>query len=271
MPLDATLELNRDRLPVRFVIRGDTARLSKIDAEVTIAGGVATIREGSASRREPAAADVFTLAGYAPPSVQMALMEYWAAHGRPSSVPLLPHGTARIERRGQDEVMVDGRTIVLDRYSVGGVVWGRETVWCDPAGRLAALVTVDAEFDHFEAARPEFRHLIPELVARAATDGMAAMAETAAAQTPPSSGQLAIVGATILDMTGRKPIVNGTVLVVDGRIEAAGPSSRIAVPPEATVVRAAGKTVMPGLWICTPTSNRSSGGRFTWLRRDNSA
>jgi imidazolonepropionase-like amidohydrolase len=248
VPLDATLELNRDRLPVHFVIRGDTARLSKIDAEVTLAGGVATIREGSASRREPAAAGVFTLAGYAPPSMQMALMEYWATHGRPVSVPLLPHGTARIERRGQDEVVVDGRTIVLDRYSIGGVVWGRETVWCDPAGRLAALVTVDAEFDHFEAARPEFRQLIPDLVARAATDGMAAMADTAAAQTPPSSGQLAIVGATILDMTGRKPIVNGTVLVVNGRIEAVGPSSRIAVPPEATVVRAAGKTVMPGLW-----------------------
>ena len=49
-------------------------------------------------------------------------------------------------------------------------------------------------------------------------------------------------------MTGRAPIPNGTVVIVDGRIEAAGPSSRVAVPPDATVVRAAGKTVMPGLW-----------------------
>jgi imidazolonepropionase-like amidohydrolase len=248
VPLDATLELNRDRVPVHFAIRGATARLSKIDAEVTLAGGIATIREGTASRREPMAPGAFTLAGYAPPSMQMALMEYWSTHGRPATVPLLPRGTARIERRGQDEVIVDGRAIVLDRYSVGGVVWGRETLWCDPAGRLVALVTVDAEFDHFEAARPEFKHLIPELVARAATDGMAAMADTAAAQTPPSSPRLAIVGATILDMTGRKPIPDGTVVVVDGRIEAVGPSERIAVPPDATVVPGAGKTVMPGLW-----------------------
>ena len=58
MPLDATLQFDRDRLPVHFVIHGDTARLSKIDAEVTLAGGIATIREGSASRREPAPAGV---------------------------------------------------------------------------------------------------------------------------------------------------------------------------------------------------------------------
>jgi imidazolonepropionase-like amidohydrolase len=248
VPLDATLQFDRDRLPVRFLIHGDTARLSKIDAEVRLAGGVATIREGSASRREPAPAGAFMLAGYAPPSMQMALMQYWAAHGRPASVALLPRGTARIELRGRDEVIVDGRTVVLDRYSVSGIIWGRETLWCDTTGRLVALVTVDAEFDHFEAARPEFRHLIPELVARAASDGMAAMADTAAAETPQTSHQLAIVGATILDMTGRKPIPNGTVTIVDGRIAAAGPSSRVAVPPEAIVVRAAGKTVMPGLW-----------------------
>ena len=49
-------------------------------------------------------------------------------------------------------------------------------------------------------------------------------------------------------MTGRPPIPNGTVIVADGRIAAVGPSSRVAIPPQATVVRAAGKTVMPGLW-----------------------
>ena len=145
-------------------------------------------------------------------------------------------------------MIADGRTVTLDRHSVDGIVWGRETLWCDANGRLAALVSVDAEFDHFEAARPEFTNAIPALIVRAASDGMAAMADTAAAETPPPSHQLAIVGATILDMTGRKPIPNGTVVIVDGRIEDAGPSSRVVVPPQATVVRAVGKTVMPGLW-----------------------
>ena len=163
-------------------------------------------------------------------------------------MPLLPHGTARVEARGRDEVIVDGRTMALNRYSVDGVVWGRETLWLDADGRLAALVSQDAEFDHFEAARPELKPAIPQLVARAASDGMAAMAETAAAESPAASPEVAIVGATILDMTGRKPVPNGTVVIRDGRITAVGPSNRVTVAKQATVVQAAGKTVMPGLW-----------------------
>ena len=248
VPLDTTFQFDRTLVPVRFSIRGETARISTIDTEVTFAGGMATIREGSASRRESPPPGAFTLAGYAPPSMQMALMRYWAARGRPASIPLLPRGAARIEPRGRDEFTVAGKTVTLDRYSVGGVIWGRETLWTDAAGRLAAMVSVDAEFDHFEAVRPELGDAVPQLVARAASDGMAAMAATAAAESPAPSREVAIVGATILDMTGRPPIRNGTVVVAGGRITAVGPSSRVRVPPQAAVVPGVGKTVMPGLW-----------------------
>ncbi len=257
--LDTTLQLDPALAPLHFVIRGDTARLSTIDAEVTLSAGAATIRDGSTTRREPVPAGAFTLAGYAPPSVQMALIRYWMAHGRPSSVPLLPRGSARIELRGRDTVTaaapvnaasdaVSPTAVTLDRYSVSGIIWGRETLWCDASGRLAALVSVDAEFDHFEAVRPEFKAAVPQLVASAASDGMAAMAEAAASQSPAASRVLAITGGDILDMTGRKPIAPGTVVVVDGRITAVGPPNRVAVPPGATIVNAAGRTVMPGLW-----------------------
>jgi imidazolonepropionase-like amidohydrolase len=248
VPLDTTLEFNRALTPIRFVIHGETARLSSIDTEVTFEDGVAAIREGAASHREQPAAGVFTLAGYAPPSLQMVLLRFWNMRGRPSAIPLLPHGEARIESRGRDELSVDGRTVTLDRYSVSGVIWGRETLWADATGQMAAIVSVDAEFDHFEAVRPALRGAMPQLVARAASDGMAAMAAMAAAETPGPSRQLAIVGATVLDMTGRKPIPDATVVIDDGRIAAVGPTSRVRVPPQATIVRADGKTVMPGLW-----------------------
>ena len=245
--LSTSAQFDRTLKPAHFAVKGETARITGIDAEVTIAGANATIREGRETRRAPVPEGAFTLAGYAPASMQMELMRYWASHGRPSSVPLLPQGAAQIERRGRDEFVVDGRMVAFDRYSVSGVVWGRETVWVDENGRLAALVGVDAEFDHFEAVRPELEAAVPQLVARAASDGMAAMAETAAAISPAPSHAIAITGGTILDMTARTPIV-GTVVVVDGRITAVGPSGRVAVPPGATIVNAAGKTVMPGLW-----------------------
>jgi imidazolonepropionase-like amidohydrolase len=245
--LSTSAQFDRTLKPAHFAVKGETARITGIDAEVTITGANATIREGRETRRAPVPEGAFTLAGYAPASMQMELMRYWASRGRPSSVPLLPQGAVQIERRGRDEFVVAGRMVAFDRYTVSGVVWGRETVWVDENGRLAALVGVDAEFDHFEAVRPELEATVPQLVARAASDGMAAMAETAAAISPAPSHAIAITGGTILDMTARTPIV-GTVVVVDGRITAVGPSGRVAVPPGATIVNAAGKTVMPGLW-----------------------
>ncbi|HKF68662.1 MAG TPA: amidohydrolase family protein [Vicinamibacterales bacterium] len=246
--LSTTAQFDRTFTPARFTIKGETARITGIDAEVSIGGGTATVREGSESRRAPAPPGAFTLAGYAPPSMQMELVRYWASHGRPSSVPLLPRGSVHIERRGRDQIVVGNRTVALDRYSLSGVVWGRETVWCDETGRLTALVGQDAEFDHFEAVRPELEAAVPQLVARAASDGMAAMAETAAAISPAPSRVIAITGGTVLDMTAPKPILDGTVIVVDGRITAAGPSARVRIPQGAVVVDAKGKTVMPGLW-----------------------
>jgi imidazolonepropionase-like amidohydrolase len=218
--------------PTHFTIKGDTARLSTIDLDV--------------NNVPPA---TFTLAGYAPVSMQMELLRYWLSHGRPASIALAPQGSAHIEPRGRDTISAGTRTTTLDRYSVTGVLWGRETLWTDETGRLAALVSVDAEFDHFEAVRPELEAAVPQLVERAASDGMAAMAETAAAVNPPPAHVIAITGATVVDVAGnRRPQADTTVIVSDGRITAVGSSRRVAVPDGATIVNAAGKTLIPGLW-----------------------
>ena len=233
--LNTSLQFEQGLTPTHFAIKGDVARLSMIDAEVK------QVPPGT-----------FTLAGYAPVSMQMELLRYWTSHGRPASIPLLPQGAARIESRGRDTISVGGRpgsTVSLDRYSVSGVLWGRETLWADQGGTLVAVVSTDAEFDHFEAVRPEFESAVPQLVARAASDGMAAMAETAAAITPPASHALVITGGTILDVSGKNPpMANGTIVVIDGRIASVGPARDVKVPADATVVNAAGKTIIPGLW-----------------------
>ena len=248
VPLNTTLQLDAALAPVRFAIKGKAARTSAIDIEVTFADGAATIRDGAESTRVAVPTSVFAMAGYAPPSVQMELMRFWAAHGRPVSLPLLPHGVAHIEPRGRDIVEVGGRSMSLDRYSVKGAIWGRESLWCDETGRLAALVSVDAEFDHFEATRPELAPALPRLVALAAADGMAALSEAAASESPRPSRVIAVTGGSIIDVSGKPPIANGTVLIKDGRLEAVGVAGQVVVPPDATVVDAAGKFVIPGLW-----------------------
>src|SRR3954451_1354368 len=63
------------------------------------------------------------------------------------------------------------------------------------------------------------------------------------AQAP--GGTIALTGGRGFDGSGRPPIENATVLVVNGRIQEVGAS--VKVPAGATRVDARGKTIIPGL------------------------
>ncbi len=76
------------------------------------------------------------------------------------------------------------------------------------------------------------------MVIAAALTGLAA---------PTHAQTLAITGGTIIDGTGRQPIVDGVVLIVDGRITAIGSTRDVQVPASATPFDARGKYIIPGL------------------------
>ena len=67
------------------------------------------------------------------------------------------------------------------------------------------------------------------------------------ASTHAAAQTMAITGGTVIDGTGRPPIVDATVLIRDGRIAAVGPSRNTAVPPNVRTIDARGKFVIPGL------------------------
>ena len=83
----------------------------------------------------------------------------------------------KIQDRGAETIDVDGRSVQVERYSVRGLIWGLETLWMDGNNNLAALVSTDAEFDHFEAVREEYEPALAKFVASAARDEMATLAE----------------------------------------------------------------------------------------------
>ena len=63
-----------------------------------------------------------------------------------------------------------------------------------------------------------------------------------------SAQQVAIVGGTLSDGTGRDPVRNATVLIDGERIAAVG--TGVAVPKGAQVIDAAGRTILPGIIDC---------------------
>ena len=87
-----------------------------------------------------------------------------------------PAATTRFASRRQTRENESSRDEKLDRYTVEGLIWGRETLWFDANRNLVAEVSTDAEFDHFEAIREGYESALGDFVGRAGADGMSALA-----------------------------------------------------------------------------------------------
>jgi imidazolonepropionase-like amidohydrolase len=94
--------------------------------------------------------------------------------------------------------------------------------------------------------------LIPEVADAATTKqatgftGMATSFTDRAARPETQQTVVALTGATVHTVSATD-IVDGTVLIADGRISAVGPSSSVQVPASATVIDLSGKHIYPGM------------------------
>jgi imidazolonepropionase-like amidohydrolase len=249
VPLWASFRSRPDLTPQAFEIKGKIARTADIDQAVEILPDKIRLRNRTEWKEiPPSAGPFFTIAAYAPTTMQMLLVRYWLIHGRPDELPTLPEGKVKIEPRGQDIVSRNGENEKLDRYMVEGLVWGRETLWFDRKGNLIAAVTLDAEFDHFEAIREGYESALGVLVGRAGADGMAALADLSKIIPGSHADLLALVGGNLIDGTGAATVRDTTLVVERGRIVAVGREAEVKIPEGATVVKVRGKTILPGLW-----------------------
>jgi len=249
VPLSVTFQAQKDLTPTVFEIKGKTSRQSTIDETVQIQADKVRVRsrdKWTDSALPPQ--QFFTIAGYAPATMQMLMVRYWASHGSPKELATLPGGTVRVEPRGTDTVKVHGKDENLTRYTIEGLIWGRETLWFDSRENLVAAVTLDAEFDHFEAIRQGYEDALPSFVGKAGADGMASLAELSKGISGSHADPLALVGATLIDGTGKPAITDAAVVIEHGRITAAGARAGVTIPANATVIDEHGKTLLPGLW-----------------------
>jgi len=248
VPLTAELHAQQDLTPISFRINGKVSRFSSIDSSIEINGKAASIREGAKTRQASVPQNFFTIAGYAPTVMQMMLVRYVKGHKLTGLIATLPNGDVTVEHRGKDKVKVGDKEVELDRYSIGGLIWGRETVWFDSSENLVAAVTVDAEFDHLESVREGYETALSFFVVKAAEDGMARLAELSRQLSLESKGPLVISGATLIDGNGGPPVANSVVVIEDGRITLVGTTETVPTPRRAKIIDARGKFLLPGLW-----------------------
>ena len=77
-----------------------------------------------------------------------------------------------MEPAGDLAVSVGGAPVQLHGYVLTGLIWGAETLWLDDHDELAALISTDSEFDHFEAVRERFEPAFPTFVQAAAQNSL---------------------------------------------------------------------------------------------------
>ena len=110
VPLTAKFRSTPDLTPLSFEIKGRTARMISIDEALSIGNGKVQFRtrDRQSELALPPGA-FFAIAGYAPTTMQMLMVRYWAAHGSPAQLATLPGGTVKVEPRGQDTIHVGAK------------------------------------------------------------------------------------------------------------------------------------------------------------------
>ena len=226
----------------------DTSRTVNASAEFSN-GRAKFVRYGKSS--EVAVPSVaYALWGYAPTAQHVALIRYWESHGRPATMAVVPGdpNPVTIRRVAVDTVGSGGSRIPLARYTIDGVIWGLNFLWLDAQGRLAMFATGGGGGLSFKTVRAALLPLRDQLMDVATKAQMAELYAIESKAKSIAEGKLALVGATLIDATGKPAVPNATVVIENGRIAAAGPSASTPVPAGARRIDVAGKTIIPGLW-----------------------
>ncbi len=246
VPLETVFTFETANLtPVSYTAKGQASRQSGMDDALTVNGGQISItRDGKSQSATPAGA-WFITDGYSPVAMQEEMMRWWLAHGSPSEFTVYP-AQAKVQIEPAGTLTIDGHPV--HGYTVSGLIWGQESLWIDDDRNLVALVSTDAEFDHFEAVREPFEADLGTFIAAAVRSNLAALAKLSdSARTAPAK-LLAITGATLENSTGAPAIPDSVIVIRDGLIAAAGPRSTVNIPKGAKILDATGKYAVPGLW-----------------------
>ena len=250
LQVSSSLTLDRDLTPTAFTAKGKSYRFVNVDASVKVSGGVATVTNLGRTTTFEAPRRFFVAQSYSPLSARALLIAYWKQAGQPSALPVMPGEPTRdvrISMAGVDQVTVSGRPVRLQRYTVDGIVWGKETVWVDEQGQFAAIVT-RIHILPLEGVREDLKAAWPELRQSAVADRMRDLAEWRRTATPVAEQTFALTGARLIDGTGREPINDAVIVVRDGKIAAVGPRASTRVPSGVRALDVSGATITPGFW-----------------------
>ena len=247
VPLKAELRVNPVLEPLILNIKGNVARGATVNDSISIRGSQAHVKVDDSVYDKKIQSLTFPIAGYAPTVVQQVLIQYWKKHHEPANINTLPVGSVQIHKDGEDTLTYNGKPLILERYTIGGLIWGNEFVWTDKQSQVICIITNDAEFDKFESVREPYEALLSTLIGKTATYSMRLFTKSASIKTS-TDKLIAITGGTVIDVVNEKTIPDAVVIIENGIIKKVGKKSEVTIPAGAKIIDAKGKQLLPGLW-----------------------
>jgi Amidohydrolase family len=246
VPLETTfVAATAGMTPRSYAAKGQASRLANMDDTLTVAGNSISITRSGKTETQTASWPWFITDGYSPVAMQEQMMRWWITHGQPAEFTVYP-SKAMVHILPSSTQTVGG--LAAHGYTVSGLIWGQESLWVDDSQNLIALVSTDAEFDHFEAVRQPYQQNLGMFISAAVQADLAALTRLTATARMAPARILAITGATLDDSTGAPPVKDSVILIEDGMIKAVGMRSQIRIPRGAIILDASGKYAVPGLW-----------------------
>jgi imidazolonepropionase-like amidohydrolase len=238
---ESVLQLGDDGIPTSLSIVGHGYLKDSVNEQFTNSGGSAIWNTSSERGSRANAAHAFYVANAeSPVGSQLLVKAALANNGR---VPLLPSGEATVEKSGEMTITANGKPLHVVRYDVGGLGFSPFPIWTDDSGERFASVS------GWSSVVPAgWESGVPSMIAAQEQARGERYVRLARELSHKPAGALVIRGARLFVAESATMQPGMTVVMTGDRISAVGKDEQVKIAAGATVVDAAGKTLLPGLW-----------------------
>ena len=238
---EAVLKLGDAGVPSSISVIGHGYLKDSVDERFTNSGGTATWSTPSEHGTHANAQGAYYVSSSESPIGSQLLIK--TALANKGHVPLLPSGEATVTQSGEMTITANGKPVHVIRYDVGGFGFSPFPIWTDDGA--AHFATVSGWSSVVPAG---WEGGIPAMVAaqdKARSDRYVRLARDLSHK---PTGALVIRGARMFDAEQATMQPGMTVVMTGNRITAVGKDGSVKVPAGATIIDAAGKSLIPGLW-----------------------
>ena len=240
--LDSRFWLDDDGIPTRVQTTGVNYLKVPVTESFQVDAGKARWTNPSEQGERPSDTKAYYLSLNGVPQ-EIALLAKALLKAPGGKLPLLPEGSATIQKGTLLDVEAGSEKKAVTEYFISGLDFTPLPVWLEADGSFFALAS-----GWQTVVRKGWESAVPALLKAQDRDIAARTAASEKGLAHRPKGALAVTHTDLFDSEAAQVRHDQTLLVEGNRIREVGPASEVQVPPGAEVLDGHGKTLLPGLW-----------------------